>query len=326
VPPLPPPQRTPAHRRTTPPTRATDGSHAPPSGYASATAAMDEGAALFASGRWADAARSWEAALLLNPTLEERQRACYGCAVVHSGFGDIELARMAVRDLRTCGGDWTESLRRGDSTDPEDAGWPRLESSTQVKIQLRRFWETLERGGSGKRPLAPGMFPATGYADGGPGGANREGGAGAPGAVAGKRAPAPTPASASTSASSMMPPLGPRGTPDFGGLMGTKAGSDDATQMSGSTDASEMLQTDIDASLDVTVAGVARRVGLLVAVLVGGGVVLYIVGLKVLFPQDEAPLLWMGWDGTGWDGIGWDGVGSLLWDAAGAPRGGEGGG
>lgn len=56
---------------------------------------------------------------------------------MHASFGDLELAKITLREAVVNGLDWDSAVMRSD--------WVPFTASTQVKIQLRAFAENVQR-------------------------------------------------------------------------------------------------------------------------------------------------------------------------------------
>ena len=63
----------------------------------------------------------------------ERRAAKFNEMCCHASFGDVEVAQLCLRDAQEAGLDFESAL--------QDPGLVRLESSAQVRIQLRKFSE-----------------------------------------------------------------------------------------------------------------------------------------------------------------------------------------
>jgi len=120
--------------------------------------AIARGKERFKSGDMMGALKEWDAGLAQSPDEEQRRELHFSSACVHAAFGDVELAKMSVRDAINAGLVWDEAVRR--------EGYLELQASTQVKIQLRNFADQVARGARRAReaeaagPLTPAATPA----------------------------------------------------------------------------------------------------------------------------------------------------------------------
>lgn len=83
------------------------------------------------------ALKLFEAALSKDPTPFQKQDALYGATCVHASFGDLEIAKLPLRDAVQSGLDFDAALN--------DPSRIRLVTSQQVLIQLRKFADAARR-------------------------------------------------------------------------------------------------------------------------------------------------------------------------------------
>ncbi|CAG9467882.1 unnamed protein product [Pedinophyceae sp. YPF-701] len=98
---------------------------------AEARAKLDEGRKLFDAGDRMGAIRMYDEVIEAGPTPEQVQEALYSATCCHASFGDIELAKMTLRDAVAAGLDFEAAVKNEE--------WVPLIASTQCKIQLRNF-------------------------------------------------------------------------------------------------------------------------------------------------------------------------------------------
>lgn len=107
--------------------------HVFPPSLSQAAQIIEDATAMYLAGDRMSAIRRYEQALLKDPTVEQRQECLYASTCVHASFGDLELAKMTLRDAIVAGLDWDSAVMRTD--------YVPFTASTQVKIQLRAFAE-----------------------------------------------------------------------------------------------------------------------------------------------------------------------------------------
>ena len=89
---------------------------------------LADGRQQFNAGDRMGAVRTWESALDLSPTPEEAQEVLWHCTCIHASFGDLELAKMTLRDAIGYGLDFDSVVDEAPMR-----GWIALEASTQVR-------------------------------------------------------------------------------------------------------------------------------------------------------------------------------------------------
>lgn len=90
----------------------------------------------YAAGDKMGALSLFEDAMKQQPTKQQRQDAWYSATCVHASFGDVELAKMTLRDALEAGLDFEAALDNPDV--------PKLEAPTQIIIQLKKFSKAVE--------------------------------------------------------------------------------------------------------------------------------------------------------------------------------------
>eukprot|EP00803_Ostreobium_quekettii_P009707 evm.model.scf_2298.1 EVM.evm.TU.scf_2298.1 scf_2298:2794-9079(+) len=170
----------------------------------------------YASGDRMGALDLFEEATTKEPTTQQLQEARYCATCVHASFGDVELAKMMLRDAVDAGLDFEAAL-----VDPEMV---KMETSTQVLVQLRKFCAALSDAKSEGKSFAD------------------------------KAKPAPP----STVTMTMKPSPG--------------------------EDIGDLLSTDIK-GIDASFSGAVKRIAILLAVCIGGYILLFNLGLRYAFPE-----------------------------------------
>ncbi|MEW5302450.1 MAG: hypothetical protein WDW36_005235 [Sanguina aurantia] len=79
------------------------------------------------------ALKHFEDVLSADPTTKQKQASWFGATAVHASFGDVELAQITLRAGIQEGLDYAQALN--------DPGMLKINTSTQVMIQLRKFNE-----------------------------------------------------------------------------------------------------------------------------------------------------------------------------------------
>jgi len=232
---------------------------------AGADSALEEGRSLYLSGDRMGALRKFEEALSdPNVTLDQKQEALYSSTCCHATFGDVELAKILLRQgILEAGLDWDDATTRD--------GWVPLVASTQCKIQLRTFSDQILRQAEKSSSSSSSSSSSGGVAQGSSG-----------------TAPSPTmttrPQGGLTRAQQAQAAQA-RAIKAANSTQSIFAMRDRVKEAADSGDMSDFLQTDLKDDLDTSLGAIVRRVAILLLVMVVSGVGLFYLGLEFLFPK-----------------------------------------
>lgn len=112
---------------------------------------MSEAQTKYQAGDRFGALQLWEQALRHDPDIEERKTALYNSTAVYASAGDLELAKMTLREAIQLGLDF-QATSQGQGS----PGCVDLRASQQVLIQLRKFNEATLKAMS--TPSTPGTY------------------------------------------------------------------------------------------------------------------------------------------------------------------------
>eukprot|EP00891_Asterochloris_glomerata_P003737 jgi/Astpho2/3737/fgenesh1_pg.00060_%23_45_t len=116
---------------------------------------LEQGKLKYSSGDRMGALKLFERVLQTeDASRQDQQAALYNSTCVHASFGDLELAQMTLREGLAAGLDYEAAL--------QDPSMVKMDSSAQVRIQLKRFSEAAKRiretvGSESGLPAAPAM-------------------------------------------------------------------------------------------------------------------------------------------------------------------------